>query len=88
MISEQLVLAAMFYFQQGFVFCRLIDKKVLEWFLLIMCEEPTLSTSTNLLHRNHPTLFSIKKRRSADVQYVPTAFKPELSTQFGPYAVF
>ena len=56
MISEQLVLSTMFYFEQGFVFCRLIKKTVLEWFLLIVCEKHTLSTSTNPLRRNHPPL--------------------------------
>ena len=30
----------------------------------------------------------IKKRRLADVQYLPIAFKPELYTQFGAYAIF
>ena len=36
-----------------FVFCRLTNKNVLEWFLLIW---HTLSRSTNLLSRNHSTL--------------------------------
>ena len=35
--SEQIVFAAKLYFGQVFVFCRLINKSVLEWFLLIMC---------------------------------------------------
>ena len=63
LISQQLVLATMFYFEQGFVFCRLINKNVLEWFLLIIiCKEHTLSTYTNLLCRNHPTLCFLIKR--------------------------
>ena len=45
-----------FYFAQIFVFCRLISKNVLKWFLLMMCEEHTLTRSTNPLSRNHPTL--------------------------------
>ena len=37
----------MFYFEQDFVFCMLISKNVLEWFLLIICKEhncPDLQT--------------------------------------------
>ena len=37
-ISEQIAFATAFYFGQVFVFCRLINKSVLEWFLLIMCK--------------------------------------------------
>ena len=55
-ISEQIALAAIFCFGQAFVFCNLISKNVLEWFLLIMCKEHTLSRSTNLLSRNHSIL--------------------------------
>ena len=55
-ISEEISLAAIFYFGQVFIFCRLINKNVLECFLLIMCKEHTLTRSTNLLSRNHPTL--------------------------------
>ena len=48
---------AIFYFGQVLVFCELINKNVLGWFLLIMCKEHTLRRSTNLLRsRNHPTL--------------------------------
>ena len=54
-ILEQTVVAAIVYFGQVFVFCSLIYKKVLEWFLLIMCKEDILCTSTILL-RNHPIL--------------------------------
>ena len=68
MISEQIALTATFYFGKVYVFCRLINKNVLEWFLLIMCKEHSLRRSTNLFSRNHPTLFLIKKRMSADVQ--------------------
>ena len=56
LILEQKVLTAMFYFGQGFVFCRLINKNVLEWFLLIICKELTLIRSTNFVSKNHPTL--------------------------------
>ena len=34
MVLEQIALAAVFYFGQVFVFCRLINKNVLEWLLL------------------------------------------------------
>ena len=56
-ISEQIALAAIFYVGQVFVFSRSIKKNVLEWFLLIVCKEHTLSRSANFLSRNHPTLF-------------------------------
>ena len=36
--TEQIAFAAVLYFGQVFVFCRLINKSVLEWFLLIMCK--------------------------------------------------
>ena len=36
-IPEQIALAAISYFGKAFVFCRLINKNVLEWFLLMMC---------------------------------------------------
>ena len=36
LISKQIALAAVLYFGQ--VFCRLINKSVMEWFLLIMCK--------------------------------------------------
>ena len=35
LIPEQLALASVFYFGQVFVFCRLINKNVFEWFLLL-----------------------------------------------------
>ena len=55
-ITEQIALAAMFYFGQVFVFWKLISKIMLEWFLLIMCKEHTRSRSRNFLSRNHPKL--------------------------------
>ena len=36
--TEQIAFAAVLYFGQVFVFCRLINKSVLEWFLLITCK--------------------------------------------------
>ena len=51
-ISKQIAFAAIFYFGQVFVFCEL------EWFLLIICKEHTLSRSQNM--------FLIMKRSSAD----------------------
>ena len=44
-------------FGQVFVFCGLINKSVLEWFLLIMCKKHTVRRSTNLFSRNCPTYF-------------------------------
>ena len=37
LISNQIAFAAVVYFGQVFGFCRLINKSVLKWFLLIMC---------------------------------------------------
>ena len=37
LVSEQIAFAAVLYFGQVFVFCKLISKSVLEWFLL-MCK--------------------------------------------------
>ena len=48
LILVQIVLAAMSYFGQAFVFCMLISKNLLEWFLLIICKERSLTRSTNL----------------------------------------
>ena len=36
LVSEQIALSALFYFGQVFVFCRLINENVLDWFLLII----------------------------------------------------
>ena len=38
LVSEQIAFAAVLYFRQVFVFSRLINRGVLEWFLLIMCK--------------------------------------------------
>ena len=38
LVSGQIAIAAVLYFGQVFVFCRLINKNVLELFLLIMCK--------------------------------------------------
>ena len=38
LISEQIAFAAVLYFKKVFVFCKLINKSLLEWFLLIMCK--------------------------------------------------
>ena len=46
------MLNAVFYFEQVFVFCRLINQNVLEWFLHI--KNILKSRSTNLFSRNHP----------------------------------
>ena len=52
LISEQTVLAVTLYFEQVFVFCILINKNVLEWFLQIICKEHTPTRSANLFIRN------------------------------------
>ena len=57
-----------------FLLCRLINKNVLKWFLLIMCKADTLRKSRNLLTRNHLSLFLIKKKMSADAQYFLTVW--------------
>ena len=56
LVSEQIALATIFYFEQVFAFCTLINKSMLECFLLIICKEHTLARFTNLFRRNHPTL--------------------------------
>ena len=38
LILDQRTFAVVVYFGQVFRFCRLINKSVLEWFLLIMCK--------------------------------------------------
>ena len=63
-VTQQILLAVIFYFGQVFVFCRLMKKSVLEWFLLTMSKESTLSRSTNLFSKIHPTLFLIKVNKS------------------------
>ena len=55
-ISEQIALTAMLRFEQVFAFFMLINKNVLEWFLLIICKEHILLRTANLFSRNHPTL--------------------------------
>ena len=47
-IAEQIAHAVIFYFGQVFVYCRLTNKNMLEWFLPIMCKEHTPSRSTKL----------------------------------------
>ena len=59
LISEQRSLAATLYFEQVYVFCILINKNKLEWFLQIICKENTPTRSANLFIR----------RKSADTQY-------------------
>ena len=56
LISEQIALAAMFYFGRVFAFCRLIKKNVLEWFLLVICVNNILCVDLQSFSRNHPTL--------------------------------
>ena len=53
-ISEQITLAAIFNFEQVFLFCMLLNKTMLEWFLLIMWKEQTLTRYTNFLVETIP----------------------------------
>ena len=55
LLSKQIAFSAVLYFGQAFFFCRLINKSVLEWFLLIIYKQHILSRSTNLFSRNHLT---------------------------------
>ena len=55
LISEQIALDTVFHFEQVFLFCRLVNKNVLEWFLLIICKGHTPTVSTNPFSRDHPT---------------------------------
>ena len=57
-IPEQIALAATFYVEQVFVFCRLTNKNLLEWLLQTICKDHTLRTSANLISRNHLILCS------------------------------
>ena len=59
------------YFGKGFVFWSLINKNVLELFLLKMCKEKALKRSTNLLGRNHPILcfWLIRRLAHANTYY-------------------
>ena len=58
LITEQITLSAMFYFEQIFLFHMLINKNAREWFLPITYEEHVLRESTtNLFRMNHPTLY-------------------------------
>ena len=67
LISEQIAVAAVLYFGQVFVFCKLINKSLPELFLVIMCEHHTFTRTTNyIFNRNHSTLFLIKKKRLTD----------------------
>ena len=44
-ISDQIAFVAVVYFGQVFGFCRLINKSVLKWFLLIMVSTKMVSTN-------------------------------------------
>ena len=72
-ISEHICLCCIFHFGIVFVFCRLINKNVLEWFLLIMYKEHTLIRSTNLFSRNHPlSCFLLRKEGRQMSNYLLT----------------
>ena len=61
---EKIDFATMLYFEKVFVFCRLTNKSVLEWFLLIMCKKHTLSRGTNLFGRNTFFVFDQEEKIS------------------------
>ena len=61
-VLEQIALAPVFYFGQVFVFCMLINKDALEWFLLIMCREHTLDRYTKLFSRKRSTFCFLLRR--------------------------
>ena len=67
LISKQIAVAAVLHFGEVFDFWKLINKSLPEWFLIIMCEQHTLTRIRNYtFNRNHSTLFLIKKRRLTD----------------------
>ena len=70
LISEQIALDTVFHFEQVFLFCRLINKNVLEWFLLIICKGHTLTISTNPFSKNHPTLCFWWRREGRQMPYI------------------
>ena len=47
-----------------FLFWKLMNKNVFEWFLVKICKEHTLTRSTTIFSRNHPTLCFWLKRES------------------------
>ena len=56
LISDQIAFAAVVYFGQDLGFCRLINKSVLKWLLLIMCLTNRTMARSTLFSRNHLTL--------------------------------
>ena len=48
-IPDDIVLVAIIYLRQIFVFCNLINKNVFEWFLLTKCEEHTADLQSFLV---------------------------------------
>ena len=51
--SPLLLMPNCFTLDKFLFFCSLINKKVLKYFLVIICREHTLARSTNFLSRNH-----------------------------------
>ena len=58
--SDEIAFAAVVYFGQVFGFCRLINKSVLKWFLLIMCLNNVYYDKIYSFSRNRLTLLLIK----------------------------
>ena len=73
-MSEEIALASIFCFGTIFVFCRSINKNVLECFLLITSKEYTLTRSTNLISRNHPRLCFWLIREGRKMPYIISNF--------------
>ena len=68
LISEQIALAAVFFFEQVFVFCMLTNKSALEWFLQV-CREHTPEKIYKLFWKKPSDIaFLIKKRWPIDPQ--------------------
>ena len=57
LISDQIAFAAVVYFGQVFGFCRLINKSMLKWFLLIICLNNATLTRSTLLVETIPLAF-------------------------------
>ena len=62
-------IASFFFFCQIFPNVGNINKNVLGWFLLIMCNDDTLTRSSNLISRNHITLSFWLKREGWPTSY-------------------
>ena len=62
LISDQIAFAAVVYFGQVFGFCRLINKSMLKWFLLIICLNNATLTRSTLLVETIPLAFDWEEK--------------------------